>query len=147
MSNITELEICKIDLGINFNGYPLEDFDNELLIDKISEHTMTRMYKNKHYELVVNVIEKQEIKESIEYDERLFIFIRPWILNKETTISIINTYNNIIVGLLNRVNEQGVSYKTLIKWDIVDGDCIFCEDSKLHSNNCLDLKELKIEYK
>lgn len=58
MSNPTNKVLYKEDLGVNFNGNPLEFFDSEEaeeLAETLLENQMIRMCKNIKYELVVEI--------------------------------------------------------------------------------------------
>ena len=47
------------DLGINYNGYPLEGINTVAILDTLSENECRRFYKNKRYvlEIVVKEVE------------------------------------------------------------------------------------------
>jgi len=63
MANPNKVVLVQEDLGINFNGYPLENvMDDNEFIEKVElvlrESFLRRLQKNLDYELVVEVREK-----------------------------------------------------------------------------------------
>jgi len=47
-------------LGVNFNGYPLENIDGEEIASKLSDQSLVRLHKNIDYDLVVAVVESKK---------------------------------------------------------------------------------------
>jgi len=63
---ITE-DLITIDLGINFNGYPLEGQDADEMVNYLSENQCKRFHKNKRYKLVMRIEEvsnEEEVKDN-----------------------------------------------------------------------------------
>lgn len=54
--------IYEEDLGINFNGYPLETVDRDKINDVLMDNECRRFYKNKHYKLKIIV---EEVKNNV----------------------------------------------------------------------------------
>jgi UDP:flavonoid glycosyltransferase YjiC (YdhE family) len=52
------------DLGINFNGYPIENIDETTFCENVSNNILDnqalRLHKNLNYEVVVIIREKEE---------------------------------------------------------------------------------------
>jgi len=60
MAGLKELIIHHENLGINFNGYPLENIDSEEIASKLSDNSMIRLHKNIDYDLIVAIVESKK---------------------------------------------------------------------------------------